>query len=437
MATLTDRPRAIPATTNVLGLLCAMYFINYIVRVNVSTAAAVFQPELHLTSTQVGLIFSAFGYPYLAFQVAGGWVADTFGARRSLTVFAIVWSLATILMGLATSLSGLILGRVLLGVGVSALPVATRAMSNWTAAEDRGFSQGITHAFARLGNAVTPPLVAWLILLVNWRGSFVVVGSVSLLWAVAWWWYFRDDPAEHGGISARELERLPKKRARGAAPVPFLRLAARMTPVTLVYFCYGWTLWFFLAWIPQYFLHSYNLKLSSSALFASSVFLAGTCGDFLGGVASDRVFKRTGSRTKARRNIIVFGFLVSTAFMAPVILVHNLTVVVLALSAAFFFAEFTVGAFWAIPMDIAPRYSGFASGIMNSGSALAAIVSPLIGGMIVDRTGNWDLTFVAGVALLLAGAVGAFWMKPDEEFDAPNVPSTAAYAFRETPKRLP
>jgi MFS family permease len=70
-------------------------------------------------------------------------------------------------------------------------------------------------------------------------------------------------------------------------------------------------------------------------------------------------------------------------------------------------------------MDIAPRYSGFASGFMNSGSALAAIVSPLIGGMIIDRTGKWEMTFVAGIALLLLGAVLAFWMKPDEELEDP------------------
>ena len=91
MTNIATRPRGIPAPTRVLALLCAMYFINYICRVNVSTAAAAFQPELHLTNTQVALIFSAFAYPYLAFQVAGGWISDRFGARRALTVFAIIW----------------------------------------------------------------------------------------------------------------------------------------------------------------------------------------------------------------------------------------------------------------------------------------------------------------------------------------------------------
>ena len=145
-------------------------------------------------------------------------------------------------------------------------------------------------------------------------------------------------------------------------------------------------------------------------------------GDALGGIVSDRIFEKTGDRNKARRNLVVMGFLCSVVLMVPVLFVHNVGLVAVLLSAAFFFAEFTVGPMWAIPMDIAPRYSGFASGFMNSGSALAAIVSPLVGGYIIDKTGNWELTFVAGIGLLVLGAILAFWMKPDEELGDDSQP---------------
>ena len=423
------RPRAIPATTVVLILLCLMYAINYIVRVNVSTAAAVFKDELHLNNTQLGLIFSAFAYPYLVFQIIGGWVSDRFGARLALTVFAVIWSAATVFMGLAHSLSAMLFGRVMLGIGVSALPTATRAMSAWMPEAKRGFAQGITHSAARLGNALTPPLVAGLIAVVAWRGSFIVLGTLSLGWAIVWGWYFRDEPADHPGITPDELKTLPRQRSRAdhkTERVPFLRLARRMFLVTVVYFCYGWTLWFFLAWIPQFFLHSYRLNLNNTALFAAGVFLGGVLGDLLGGIVSDRIFERTHDRKKARRNLIVFGFLGSLVMMLPIVFLHNLASAAICLSLAFFSVEFTVGPMWAIPMDIAPRFSGFASGFMNTGSALAAIISPVLAGKLIDRTGNWELPFVGSIVLLLCGSILAFWMKLDEMPAEPRVTAKPA-----------
>jgi MFS family permease len=185
--------------------------------------------------------------------------------------------------------------------------------------------------------------------------------------------------------------------------------------VSIVYFCYGWTLWLYLAWIPQYFLHSYNLRLTNSALFAAGVFLGGVVGDTLGGVVSDRIYEQTNDRNKARRNLVVLGFVGSLLFMLPILFVHDISVAAVCLSVAFFFSEFTIGPMWAIPMDIAPRYSGSASGLMNTGSALAAILSPTIGGYIIDKTGSWEAPFIGSIALLLVGAGLAFWMRPDQE----------------------
>src|SRR5712671_3115409 len=193
-------------TTVVLALLCVMYLITYVDRVNISTAADSIKRELQLSNTQLGFLQSAFGYPYLLFQIFGGWIGDRFGPRRTLFLCGLVWASATILTGFSGGLVTLFLCRLLVGVGEGAtFPVATRAMQNWTPLGRRGFAQGLTHAFARLGNALTPPIVAWLIALVAWRGSFIALGCCSLVWVVAWMSYFRDNPAEHPAITQTEL----------------------------------------------------------------------------------------------------------------------------------------------------------------------------------------------------------------------------------------
>jgi nitrate/nitrite transporter NarK len=187
-----------------------------------------------------------------------------------------------------------------------------------------------------------------------------------------------------------------------------------MAPVTAVYFCYGWTLWLYLTWLPSFFKNTYKIELKNAAISSFELYVFGAVGNTLGGVVSDWVFKRTGDRNKARRNMIVIGFLCSFAFMLPVMFSRNVNVVAACLSAAFFFAECTIGPFWAIPMDIAPRYSGSASGLMNVGSALAAAVSPLVAGYVIKWTKNYSLPFIGSMALLLLGSILAFWMKPNE-----------------------
>ena len=150
--------RIFKPTNVVLALLCVMYFITYVDRVNIGTAAGPIQKELGLNNTQLGLIFSAFAYPYLLFQVFGGWVGDKFGPRVTLFACGLIWSAATIMTGFVDSLAGLFAVRLLLGFGEGAtFPTATRAMQYWTRAGQRGFAQGLTHSFARFGNAVTPP----------------------------------------------------------------------------------------------------------------------------------------------------------------------------------------------------------------------------------------------------------------------------------------
>jgi MFS transporter, ACS family, glucarate transporter len=409
------------ATSIVLVLLCIMYFITYLDRVNVSTAAAGFGKDFHLSHTQIGLVFSAFAYPYLLFQVIGGWVSDRFGAKRTLIVCGLLWAGGTILTGFAGGLFSLLAARLLLGFGEGAtFPASTAVMSRWIAKERRGFAQGITHAASRIGNAAAPSAIVWIMLNYGWRQSFYICGAISLAWVLLWLVTFTEYPKDHPRITAAELAILPPPKPKAAA-VPWKALFKRMAPVTIVYFCYGWTLWLFLSWIPQYFLHSYRLDLAKSALFASVVFFAGVLGDTLGGIVTDKIFTRTRSLKKARSWMVSICMLFTLFVLLPLMFTHSLYVSMVCLAAGFFFAEMTIGPMWAIPMDIAPEYSGTASGMMNTGSALAAIISPLFSGYLIDRFGSWELPFLGSMILMAIGVVLAFRMQPENKFDSAPV----------------
>jgi MFS family permease len=396
-----------------------MYLILYVDRVNISTAAPLIKTDLALSNTQLGLAFSAFAYPYALFQLIGGYFGDKFGPRLTLCVCSLIVCVATAATGVVGGFASLFAARLALGLGEGAtFPTATRAMSVWTPERSWGFAQGITHSSARIGNAVTPPLVAVLIAYLSWRGSFIVLALLSLVWVLVWMWYFRDVPAAPP-LSTEELAALPARSRRDAKePVPWLKLFHRMLPVTAVDFCYGWTLWLFLSWVPSFFYQNYHQNLMQSALYSATVFLAGVIGDTLGGLVSDRILHRTGDRNAARRNVIVTGLLGGFLFLMPVMLVDDVNVAAISLAAAFFCVELVVAPIWAVPMDIAPKYSGSASGMMNFGFGVAGIISPFVFGYLIDRTGSWTLPFAGSICLLLLGAGLAFRMRPDRPFEA-------------------
>ena len=410
----------------VLLLLSAMSFLLYVDRVNLSTAAPFLQKDLGLSNTQLGFAFSAFAYSYAIFQVIGGWFSDRIGSRLTLLLCGLIWVLTTIGTGAAGSFTALLALRFMLGIGEGAtLPAAGRALTSWTPAAQRGFAQGITHSCSRLGNAVTPPIVAFLIVAFSWRTAFVVLGALTAIWVVVWWVCFRDDPRSHPRITQEDLAELPDFVATGfgvARQVPWGPVVRRMAPTMLVYFCYGWTGWLFFTWLPTFFLHGYNLNIKNTALFSSGVFFAGVVGDTVGGLISDRILQRGGGVEAARRNVMVVSFGGALIFLLPVLLTTNLYVITASLAVAFFMLELTIGPVWAVPMDVAPHYAGTASGLLNAGSAVAGIISPIVFGLVIDATGNWTLPFAGSVVLLLVGIVAAFFIKPQipvREADSP------------------
>jgi sugar phosphate permease len=415
-------------TGRVFSILCLMYFLTYVDRVNISVAAPLMKTELHLSNTQLGMALSAFGVSYALLQIVNGYIGDRFGPRKVLCGLGALWGVGTLLTGLVAGLPALIAARLLVGLGeAGTIPTSTRAMANWLPPARRGLGQGITHSAARLAAAATPPIVVAMIPFVGWRGAFVVLGCLSLVWVAVWWFNFRDDPRDHRGVSEAELAELPDYRTGAAVTeVPWGRLIARILPTVLVFFCHAWVLWLFLTWLPSFLIQRTGTDLKHSALFTSLIFLAGMVGDTAGGLATDYLYRRTGDLNAARRNTVILGFLVSLAFMAMVFLTRDPGIIVACLAVSLFFLETTEGPIWAVPMDVAPRYAGVAGGFVSTAAGLGALSSPVAFGYIADLTGGYVAPFAFSIGLLAVGIVLSFFMRADRPVTETSPPPAEA-----------
>ncbi len=414
------------ATRNFLVLLVVMHFILFIDRVNLAAAASVMQKDLGLSNIALGIAFSALNYAYAPFQLVGGWFADRFGARRTLTVCGMVWSVTTIVTGAVTGLVSLFGVRLVLGMGEGAtLPAATRALSKWTSLASRGTAVGITHAAGRLGAGASAPIVALLITWFSWRFSFVALGILSASWAAVWWWYFQEDPRRHPDITSAELAALPAADPAGqisSGPVPWRRLVPRVTPLMIIYFCQGWTGWLFVTWMPSLLQKNYGLDLKKSSLFYAAMLLCAMFAEFLGGVVTDYLLRRTRNLQIARSLLIAVSWTLAVAGLVPAIMIHDLAIGMAGFTVALFFLGFAISPLWTATMDIAPNYAGSSSSLMNAAGAVAGILSPVAFGWILTRTGSWTTPFAFSVGLLLFAIVMTHWIRPDRPIsDLPRI----------------
>jgi ACS family D-galactonate transporter-like MFS transporter len=399
-----------------------LYFVAYIDRVNISVTGPIIRRELRLTPTELGLIFSAFAYPYAAMQIVGGWSSDKFGPRLVLAFLGLLWGVATIMTGFSWSVASLIAARTLVGVGEGGtFPTATRALAFWIPVSERAFAQGIMHSFARLGGALTTPIVLALVAWSGWRVSFIALGLASALSTMAWVTVFRNTPAEHPWMTTTELrETSGHETPRPGVPAraPWVEIASRMWLVTFVDFCYGWSLWVFLTWLPSYLLEGRGFKLNAMALWTMLPLMAGVIGDTLGGIVSDRLFRQTGSLRFARRTPLIVGFFGALIFIVPAVMTDSSEGAVYGLALGFFFLELTNAVLWALPIDIAGSHAGTASGMMNSGFGIAGMASPIVFGIIVQRTGRYDLPFFLSAGLLLFGGICSMFVDPTDKIQS-------------------
>ena len=423
----------------VLFVVCLVYFITYLDRVNISVAAPLMLTDFGISKVELGVVFSSYAISYALFQIPVGMLGDKYGPRKVLAAIVAFWSLMTALTPLAWSFASLVVIRFIFGIGeAGAFPNATRAFSHWIPSTERGFAQGITHAFARGGGALTPMIIAPLMLAFGWRISFFICAVIGLIWAGGWYFWYRDKPGEYnekwsGSINQAEMDLIDQgKLLKKAAPkLPFRQLlqSKNMWALCIGYFCYCYVIWIYLSWLPTYLVDARGFTIMKMGLFASLPLLAGTVGDTLGGWLSDLIWKRTNSGKFARRVVAIAGSLVSAVFLIPAAMTDSANLAVFLLACSLFGMEMSVGVYWAVCLDVGHEYAGTVSGMMNSIGNLGSALSPIVFGLIVQHTGSWVYPFLVASGLLVVAAV--LWTRINPEIslaDELNLAETAAKA---------
>jgi MFS family permease len=400
--------------------------ITYIDRVSISFAAPSIRHDLGLSPVQMGWAFTAFGWAYAMFEIPGGYLGDWIGPRRVLMRIVTWWSFFTVATGWAWSFVSLAVTRFLFGAGeAGCFPNLTKTFTTWLPPRERVRAQGIMWLSARWGGAFTPPLVAMVMGLVGWRKSFMIFGLLGVVWAIVFYFWYRDNPLDNPELNQAERDLLleSSKLASGHGDVPWGKMLGSLRVWMLCgqYFCASWGFYFYVTWLPSYLREGRHLNISSSAWLGILPLFMGGTGNPAGAWLLPHFARWTGSVARARRLAGCLGFLVAAVFLILSTHMNHPLAAMLLIGCASFGNDLAMPPAWAAAMDIGGKYAGTVSGAMNMLGNVGGALSPLaIGYMLSWTHNNWNLTFYVSSAVYLMGVVCWALMDPVTPLEAPE-----------------
>jgi len=405
----------------ILAAIFVNVVINYMDRTNISVAATMMSGELHLSPVQLGLIFSAFGWTYAALQIPGGILADRFGARILYSICLVIWSIATILQGVARGFAVLLGLRMSIGVfEAPSYPMNNRIVTTWFPDHERASAIGTYTSGQFIGLAFLAPLLTTLEYYTGWRGLFIITGILGVLWGITWYFIYRD-PLQHTSVNEDELDYIEKggglisrtKKEKQETGFRWEHLKEvfsyrKLWGIYLGQFCLGSSMWFFLTWFPTYLVKYRGLDFLQSGFLASAPFLAAFCGILSSGFLSDFMIRKGISVEIARKTPVVTGLLLTVAIVGANY-VESPVLIILFMCIAFFgngFASIT----WIFVSTLAPKHLvGLTGGVFNFIGNLSAIAIPIIVG-IVARGGDFAPALMIIACLGISGALFYIFM---------------------------
>jgi len=375
--------------------------------------------DLDLDNQSFGYILGAFSLAYALFELPTGILGDRIGPRKVLTRVVLWWSGFTALTGTAFGFVYLLIVRFLFGMGeAGAYPNASIAIARWFPAVEVGRAQSVIWAAGRIGGALTPLLVIPLVHLVGWRMAFFILGIVGSIWAAAWYYWFRDNPSEHKGITQKEIDEIES--ARKNAPIShkihWKTIIKNPNIWLLMIMChlFFYASYFFTNWSSTYFQEGRMMTEDQTKNFISLSYFLGAIGCIVGGFASDFLSKKFGLKL-GRRIVGVAGLgLSSICFLGAGMTTDNQLAGYL-LALCVFLKDLTLPVAFAVCVDIGKRNAGTVTGAMNFAGQMGGFFITIIFGTIVQQTGNFNYPLFLIAGCLIIASTLWFFIDPTKE----------------------
>ena len=407
-------------------------FICFIDRVNISVAIIPMQAQFGWSEFQVGIILGSFYFGYIISMTFSGFLADKYGGKIVLAYGLLFWSLFTLITP-AFAYSGfffLILIRILMGLGEGVtFPAWHSIYARWIPFEERTRAIAITNSGISFGSVFGLVVTAMIIEGYSWEWVFYSFGALGILLFFFWQKVVTSYPEDHKSISNVELEYIKAKApANSAAPsIPFLEVIKNRPFIAIVVatFCNNWALFTFLSYLPKFMSSSkeiggLELELGSN-LFILLILVPSVVSVFaliLGGISADMLIKRGYKTIKVRKFFNSLGFFGAALFLFLLPFQSSIILVITLLCLTNLCSGLGAGGFGVNHADLGPKYTGSLFGISGSLGMVAAVLSPIIAGIILQATNSWTLIFhLCSGFLIFGGIYYLLFASADKQFD--------------------
>ena len=410
------RPRGGNTRWGIATLLGVGILINYFDRVNLTVATGPIKHDFHLTATEMGVLLSAYLWTYVLLQIPVGALLDKIGIKWLMRVGTLLWSIASFMTAIVSGLGLVFIARLILGIGEApAFPGASKATGYWFPTKERGLATSSFDAAAKFSNVVGLPLIAFVVTLYGWQAGFYLTGILSLLYFIAFWFWYRD-PKEDKHLSQAEYSYIKEGGAQQEDQsvnstwgdvwhnLLFLLRQKKVWALTLGFTAYGYSFYLFLSWLPGYLETQLHLSVLKSGLYSIIPWAVATLTDvIIGGWLVDVLIKRGYDPTRVRKTLVAIGLLLGVAVIGAAF-TRDAIVATIWISIALGGLAFAAPIGWSLPSLVAPKGTvGTVGSIMNFFNNGAGIIAPIVAGIVIDTTGSFALNFIIAAVILVLG----------------------------------